>query len=880
MKNLNSNIVEYKWIDIWKQNKYFLPNFSFKDRYCIVIPPPNITGRLHIGHAFQCTLMDILIRYYKMNKISILWKFGCDHAGIATQILLEQKFKSIDIKVNKKKLYKWQKKSINKIKKQINDLAFLVNWDTGRFTLDNHFSYAVRVAFIKLYEEKLIYKATKLVNWDMKLRTAISDLETIYKSVTTKLYYIKYQIFNSSNFLVVATTRPETIFADVAIAVNSYDFRYNKFMGLNILVPIIDKFIPLIFDNDVDLTFGTGCLKITPGHDFNDFEIGNRHNLNVINIFTIDGFLNDNVPEEFRGLSILDAREKVIYKLQQLGAILKIEDYETKIPLGDRSGSVIEPFLTTQFYINVKPLIDPVQKVFDSNKIKIIPFKWKNIFIDWIKNIKDWCISRQIWWGHRIPLWYDDKNNSYLGHHEKHIIKKYSLNKHVFLRQESDVLDTWFSSALWPFASLGWPNRKIEFTEFYPTNTLITGFDIIFFWVIRMMMFGLKFTGVIPFNEIYVHGLIRDIHGAKMSKTKGNVIDPMDVIKKISQNNVIKEKKIIDYNNYFYGQNKNTYGVDALRLTFASIATNNISLKIDLKKIEIFKKFCNKLLNASNFLNFVKSYEFLFINKQFKYFLYNYYIFFIWQKVKNNIVSNIIKRNFYLSINYIYRFFWNEFCDWYIEITKVFLKFNRYTHLIKINIFNIFKEFILILHPFAPIITADIWHTHFGENILDFNYPVCLKNRLSNIYLKYVNFLKFLVTIIRKNKSFLFFEKKKVLVFLVDYNIFFIFEKIFFILKAVLNITTFTIFIKNIVNETYLFDCNNGVYFLLKDTIKGNFSIDLRKKIDKLIKDISILKNTLNNKNFLLKADKKIIKYKKNQLINFRNDLKLLQDKL
>ncbi len=863
--DLNKN-----WQVVWKKKKQFLPNYNNNNKYCITIPPPNITGKLHMGHAFQCTLMDILIRYYKMNGYCTLWKLGTDHAGIASQILIEQKFKCNNKSTLQKYSLKWKKRGIIKIKNQIDNLGFLVNWNTSRFTLDKHFCYAVKTAFIKLYNENLIYKSKKIVNWDTKLKTAISDLETIYKKTTSQLFYIKYKIHNSNNNIIIATTRPETIFADTAIAINPNDIRYKHLINKKIIVPIINKIIPIIVDEAVDINFGTGCLKITPAHDFSDFEIGQKHQLPIINIFNKNGTLNQNASKHYINLTIEIAKKKIVNDLTQADLIYKVETYENKIPYGDRSGSIIEPLLTTQWYIKTKPLILPVKNIIQNDKIKIIPIKWKKIFIDWINNIKDWCISRQIWWGHKIPIWYDTHDNEYVGQNIQHIIQKYNLDKTIVLRQDVNILDTWFSSALWPFASLGWPKNSIEFKCFYPTNTLITGFDIIFFWVIRMIMFSIKFTNQIPFKEIYVHGLLRDHKGTKMSKTKGNVIDPMDIINGISKKDLIKKqitnlmtdkvkKDIINNINTSFPAGIKAYGNDSLRLMLSSISTDSMSLKIDLKKFDKYKNFCNKIWNASKFLIFVISANDVDIFN--RHTLYDTWINLEWDLLKKKIKINIEQRNFFLANNNIYNFFWNEFCDWYIEITKILYKLNKYRYNNKKNIKKIFKEFLILLHPFAPIITEEIWYNIYDkhQNILFQNYPV--SKHISNIIIiKKIIKLKNICTIIRKNKQKIVKNNKLSLFFKTYYDLN-QFEYIQTVIKKILKINNI-IFSKNILyNNNYNFKISNDILIIIKNYIKANETIKL-KQINKILKQIKGIETTLQNKLFIQNVDKNIINKK------------------
>ncbi len=746
MKNIfNEKNLSQNWYKDWENKNFFIPDYKKEKKYCITIPPPNITGNLHMGHAFQCTLMDILIRYYKMNNFCTLWKMGTDHAGIATQILIEQKIKEND-KIDKNKYTKkWKKKSNKNIKNQLKKIGCLLNWKTSRFTLDNHFSYAVKTAFIRLYEDKLIYKTNKLVNWDTKLNTAISDLEVIHEEINSELFYIKYKIENQSEYITIATTRPETIFADVAIAINPQDKRYIKIKKKNVHIPIINRLIPIIEDDSVDMTYGSGCLKITPGHDFNDFEIGKKHNLSTISILNKNGITNENVPKEYQNLTSINARKKIKNELIELNCIEKIDIIKNKIPKADRSNSIIEPIITEQWYIKTKPLADNVYKEIKKNKIKILPIKWKKIFFNWLENIKDWCISRQIWWGHKIPVWYDKNDNEYVGYTEKHVRRKYNISEHELI-QDKNVLDTWFSSALWPFASLGWPNNKIEYANFYPTSTLITGFDIIFFWAIKMMMFGLKFTNKMPFKEIYIHGLIKDNLGNKMSKTKGNVLDPLDIINGITKEQLIKKQtsnlinnnlkeKIINYTKNQFPKGIEAFGTDALRLTFCSISTENISIKLDLEKIKTYKSFCTKLWNAATFINNIKIKNKNITYKKIKV-TYNKYIYFCWQKTKIDIKKNIKNRKFHILIENIYNFFWSNFCSWHIECSKILLKNKKYKkETIKTNLI-IFKELLKILHPLAPYITEEIWKSMKEKyNLIREKYPKIKHKNNYNILL-------------------------------------------------------------------------------------------------------------------------------------------------
>ena len=893
--NYNHKKIEKKWYKYWEKKKYFHPNYKLKEKYCITIPPPNITGNLHIGHAFQCTLMDILIRYYRMNNYSTLWKVGTDHAGIATQLMVEQALKEKNINkenISKKnfikEVKKWKKKSIKNINNQLKIIGCSVNWDSERFTMDKQFTKSVKNAFIKLYNENLIYKSEKLVNWDPFLQTAISDLEIIYKKETNKLFFIKYKILDSKDeYITIATTRPETIFGDVAIAVNPKDNRYKQLINKKIIVPISNAIIPIIFDESIDEKFGSGCLKITPGHDFKDFEIGKKHKLEIKNIYTKKITIKNEafIPEKYRNLNNIDARKKILEELSELKLIEKITEQQASIPRGDRSNSIIEPLITEQWYIKTKTLAKPVINIIKNKKIKIIPIKWEKIFLDWLYNIKDWCISRQIWWGHKIPAWYDENKNIYVEKNEKKLRKK--LNIEAPLNQEKSVLDTWFSSALWPFASIGWPKRTIEFKKFYPTSTLVTGFDIIFFWAIRMIMFGLKFTKKIPFQEIYIHGLIRDKKGTKMSKTKGNVIDPIDIITGISYEKLIKKRtlnlinpklkqKVIESTTKNFPKGISSYGADALRLTLCSIATNDISINLDFKKLEKNKKFCNKLWNASRFIiiNIKKENEKIESN----YNIYNNWILSKWQKTKKEVINCLENRNFSLLSKKICEFVWNEYCDWFIEFSKILIKEKKYETIKTAKIILI--EIIKILHPIIPYITEELWNAinkrikKKHKSIMIEKYPSYLKEKEDNKSENFVNMLKKIIINIRKiknknNEHFIIQVNSKKTLTLIEENI--------LIIKKLSNINDLKIEkkIKTTRNE-YLTNNIEKIKILIK--IKSIEKTE--KELEILINKIKLIENDLiylekysNNNNFLNKALIKTIDEKNKKIKSLKKSI-------
>jgi len=736
-KRYNPTEVEEKWVEIWSNE--VVSNKSSKESFSQVIPPPNVTGTLHMGHSFQYAIMDFYTRYNHMSGKKAHWQVGTDHAGIATQMVVENNLskKNIDRKdLGREKflqeVWKWKDFSEDKIQSQIKRLGSTVDWNKYRFTLDDKFSKAVNKAFVDLYRNKKIYRGYRLVNWDPSLKTAVSDLEVVRQEKKGTIWYIKYPIDSSDKFITVATTRPETLFGDMAIAVNPNDERYKDLIGKYALLPFVERKLPIIGDDYVDMEFGTGCLKITPAHDFNDYEIGKKYclhekdnkvyiskNINdfePINIFNQDAWTNNNVPKLFENLDRFKVRKLVIKELTELKLLEKEEEYDVSIPRGERSNIVIEPRLSHQWYVKTSEMAEKANMQVKKGNIKFHPNNWIKTYFNWMNNIEDWCISRQIWWGHRIPAWYDDNGNIYVGENEQDVRNYYKLDA-IDLKQDEDVLDTWFSSSLWPFGSLGWPEKTDDFKSFFPTSLLVTGFDIIFFWVARMIMMSIEFTGKIPFKDVYVTGLIRDENGQKMSKSKGNIIDPIDLIYGISIEDLVEKRtsnlmqegiaeKIERKTRKQFPNGIESYGTDALRMTFYSLATHTKDISFEFGRLKGFRNFCTKMWNAARFID---GYP----NEKDKFKAENdhdKWIYDEFSKAKKQINKNISDYRLDFAVNEIYEFFWNKFCDVYIEQCK---KSGETS-----NLRPLLKEILQLVHPFAPFITEEINTILFDERII------------------------------------------------------------------------------------------------------------------------------------------------------------------
>ena len=727
-KTFEPQAIETKWYRHWEAEGYFAPSGE-GEPYSIMIPPPNVTGSLHMGHGFQDTIMDALVRYHRMRGMDTLWQVGTDHAGIATQMLVERQLEAEGVSrhdlgraVFIDKVWEWKERSGGTITSQLRRLGASLDWSRERFTMDEGLSAAVQKVFIDLYREQLIYRGKRLVNWDPKLHTAVSDLEVISEEEQGSLWHFRYPIADQSGYLVVATTRPETMLGDTAVAVHPDDSRYQHLIGQSVRLPLTDRTIPIIADDYVDPEFGTGCVKITPAHDFNDYEMGQRHGLQMINILTDSATINHEAPEAYQGLDRFEARELIVKDMDALGLLAEIEPHVLKVPRGDRSGVVIEPYLTDQWYVDAKKLAGPAIEAVENGDIEFVPKQWENTYFAWMRDIQDWCISRQLWWGHRIPAWYDDLDNVYVGSDEATVRKDHSLPPETLLRQDEDVLDTWFSSALWTFSTLGWPEKTPELARYHPSSVLVTGFDIIFFWVARMIMMTLHFKQEVPFKTVYVHGLVRDAEGQKMSKSKGNVLDPIDLIDGIALDDLVAKRtqgmmqpkmaqKIATATRKHYPDGIPAFGTDALRYTFYSLASTGRDIKFDLGRIEGYRNFCNKIWNASRYVLTQCQPEDLAGIQQLGD--ADHWILDRLGKTVTQVDTALAAYRFDHASQAMYEFFWSDYCDWYVEFSKPILWDDTLPEERRRGTLNtlicVLEASLRLLHPFMPFITEEIW---------------------------------------------------------------------------------------------------------------------------------------------------------------------------
>ncbi len=859
-KKYNHLEEEKKISDFWIKKGLFKPKKNkINKNFSIVIPPPNITGKLHMGHALNNSLQDVLVRFNRMKGYETLWQPGTDHAGIATQAVVEKNLEKEGVRKNDlgrekfiEKVWAWKEESGGIILDQLKKLGCSCDWSRTRFTMDKDLSKAVIKVFVSLYKNKLIYKDKKLVNWDTKLQTAISDLEVIQKDVQSQLYYINYQLENSDTKITIATTRPETMMGDTAIAVNPKDKRYTNLIGRTVTIPIVNRKIKIIRDHYADPNQGSGAVKITPAHDFNDYDVGKRNRLEIINIFEKNGKINKNGIKEYIGLDRFEARKLLISKLKENGSLVKIESIKNKVPYGDRSNTIIEPLLTEQWFVDAKKLSKKPIKIVNEGKTSFFPNNWTKTFFQWMKDIEPWCISRQIWWGHRIPAWYDNHNNLFVAENKTEALsqaKKKHKNKEFVLRQETDVLDTWFSSALWPFATLGWPTKTNELKKFYPTSVLVTGFDIIFFWVARMLMMGNYFNKLTPFKKVYVHALVRDEKGQKMSKSKGNVIDPLELI--------------------------NEYGADSLRFTLISMASPGRDVKLSKDRVIGNRNFITKIWSANNFLQLNKCKLDKKINLSTIKLPVNQWIFNEFIKTKDLIAKNIETFRFDEAAKHTYQFVWHSYCDWYLEFLKPIFNSKNKSDIKEAKTFSSFMmaNILKILHPFIPFFTETIWSKNkysiiFKNNLISSDWPDYKMSTKFNKNQTDINNLIEIISSIRSTKAELkitpklfcdisFIDKSKKLKNLINKNL--------NLLKQVGRV--------NDIVKTQANTKNSIDILILKEKISLAFNENVNltsqkerilQKIESINNQISNLKNKLNNKAYVKNAPKDIVNNDKN----------------
>ncbi|PSW28055.1 valine--tRNA ligase [Photobacterium phosphoreum] len=812
-KTYNPQSIEQALYQRWEEAGYFKPHGdTSKDAYSIMIPPPNVTGSLHMGHAFQDTIMDTLIRCERMKGKNTLWQVGTDHAGIATQMVVERKIAAEEGKTKHDygrdafidKIWEWKNESGGTITKQLRRLGASVDWDRERFTMDDGLSNAVQEVFVRLYQEDLLYRGKRLVNWDPKLHTAISDIEVENKDVKGYMWHFRYPLADGiktadgKDYIVVATTRPETMLGDTGVAVNPEDPRYKDLIGKEIILPIVGRRIPILGDEHADMDKGTGCVKITPAHDFNDYEVGKRHSLPMINILTFNADIRDaaevfttngeesdvystEIPAKYQGMERFAARKAIVAEFDELGLLEEIKDHDLTIPYGDRGGVVIEPMLTAQWYVRAAPLAEPAIQAVENGDIQFVPKQYENMYFSWMRDIQDWCISRQLWWGHRIPAWYDNDGNVYVGRNEDEVREKHNLAPVVVLNQDNDVLDTWFSSALWTFGTQGWPENTPDLKTFHPSDVLVTGFDIIFFWVARMIMMTMHFCKdedgkpQVPFKTVYVTGLIRDENGDKMSKSKGNVLDPIDMIDGIDLESLVEKRcgnmmqpqlaaKIEKATRKTFEAGIEPYGTDALRFTLAAMASTGRDINWDMKRLEGYRNFCNKLWNASRYvlMNTEDQDCGFAANSELEYSVADKWIESQFQLAAKDFNAHIDNFRLDMAAGVLYEFIWNQFCDWYLELTKPVLwkgteaqqRATRHT------LITVLEKTLRLAHPVLPYITESIWQSVKplvdgveGETIMTQALPQFDEAQFDQAAITDIEFVKAFITSIRNLRA-------------------------------------------------------------------------------------------------------------------------------
>ena len=910
-KTYNPKEIESRIYESWEDSGYFSPSKS-GDPYCIVIPPPNVTGTLHMGHAFQDTIMDIIIRYQRMKGNNTLWQVGTDHAGIATQMVVERQLERSGTSRQKlgreafeKEVWKWKEKSGNTITQQMKRLGASTDWTREKFTMDENLVQGVTRVFIQLYEEGLIYRGKRLVNWDPVLQTALSDLEVVTSEEKGSLWHMKYPIDGLDDYIVVATTRPETMLGDTAVAVHPDDKRYKNLIGKLVNLPLTDRKIPIIADDYVDQEFGTGCLKITPGHDFNDFDIGKKHDLEIISILDQSAKIIQSAPKEYKGLDRFDARRKIVEDIESLGLMQEIEDYTLTIPRGDRSGAILEPLITNQWFLKMEPLAEPAITVVKNGELKFVPENWSKTYFEWLENIQDWCISRQLWWGHRIPAWYDNEGNVYVGESESEVREKNNIKNSVALTQDEDVLDTWFSSALWPFSSLGWPDETYDLKTFYPTNVLVTGFDIIFFWVARMVMMGLKFMKEIPFKEIYIHGLIKDKNGQKMSKSKGNILDPIDLIDGISLEDLLEkrvqglmqpemEKRIINDTKKEFPNGIPDFGTDALRFNFAIQASTGRDIRIDLRRVEGYRNFCNKIWNASRFIKMnTNDFELLDINDA------NGHAIDQWIQSKFAGTIDEIERQFNqyrfdLAATAMYEFVWNDFCDWYIELAKTLINdpeiSDSQKDYTKNNLIKMLDAILRMLHPTIPFITEEIWQSLNEDNkrrsIMKADFPSSNDWRVDDEIVANTEWLKNIVSSVRQIRSEMNIPPNESIKIIINDASNTDSRRLESLGSFILNLAS----VESITQKDTSDDIPKSAFALLNQMkiyipLEGLVDIEeekarLEKKLVKLNQELKSVQDRLSNDTFVEKAPTEVVEELKGKLKSLMSDQTRIEEQI
>ena len=910
-KTYNPKEIESRIYESWEDSGYFSPSKS-GDPYCIVIPPPNVTGTLHMGHAFQDTIMDIIIRYQRMKGNNTLWQVGTDHAGIATQMVVERQLERSGTSRQKlgreafeKEVWKWKEKSGNTITQQMKRLGASTDWTREKFTMDENLVQGVTKVFVQLYEEGLIYRGKRLVNWDPVLQTALSDLEVVTSEEKGSLWHMKYPIDGLDDYIVVATTRPETMLGDTAVAVHPDDKRYKNLIGKLVNLPLTDRKIPIIADDYVDQEFGTGCLKITPGHDFNDFNIGKKHDLEIISILDQSAKIIQSAPKEYQGLDRFDARRKIVEDIESLGLMQEIEDYTLTIPRGDRSGAILEPLITNQWFLKMEPLAEPAITVVKNGELKFVPENWSKTYFEWLENIQDWCISRQLWWGHRIPAWYDNEGNVYVGESESEVREKNNIKNSIALTQDEDVLDTWFSSALWPFSSLGWPDETYDLKTFYPTNVLVTGFDIIFFWVARMVMMGLKFMKEIPFKEIYIHGLIKDKNGQKMSKSKGNILDPIDLIDGISLEDLLEkrvqglmqpemEKRIINDTKKEFPNGIPDFGTDALRFNFAIQASTGRDIRLDLRRVEGYRNFCNKIWNASRFIKMnTNDFELLDINDA------NGHAIDQWIQSKFAGTIDEIERQFNqyrfdLAATAMYEFVWNDFCDWYIELAKTLINdpeiSDSQKDYTKNNLVKMLDAILRMLHPTIPFITEEIWQSLNEDNkrrsIMKADFPSSNDWRVDDEIVANTEWLKNIVSSVRQIRSEMNIPPNESIKIIINDASNTDSRRLESLGSFILNLAS----VESITQKDTSDDIPKSAFALLNQMkiyipLEGLVDIEeekarLEKKLAKLNQELKSVQDRLSNDTFVEKAPTEVVEELKGKLKSLMSDQTRIEEQI